>query len=219
MLDIGSINHDSSVVINYILFSAAFANGSCQVYPSEYAYKSNSVYRNERISANCRPYAYVIYLNKYNYNHCNGSQLRLADSDLGSEQYSSSDYYVWNAGSSSHQLLFIFPTRVNLTTITLHYYSDSARGLPRLRFYAVPDDYDIWDAPVASYSLVDIAAVSSGGEPAGRRNVSVNVNFNTKKILMYKYESDFAFVLSEVEFLNCSNNHHCKLTYYLLHTK
>ena len=52
--------------------------------------------------------------------NCDGRQLKLADSDLGREQYRSSDYYVWSAGSDG-QLLFIFPTlsRVSLTTITL----------------------------------------------------------------------------------------------------
>ena len=58
------------------------------------------------------------------YIHCDGIQLKLADSDLGLEQHKSSKYYVWIAGSNG-QLLFIFPTRVSLTTITLHHYSDS----------------------------------------------------------------------------------------------
>ena len=141
------------------------------------------------------------------YTHCDGTQLRLNDSDLGSEQYSSSDYYVWYAGSSS-QLLFIFPKRVNLTIITLHYYSDNTRGLPRLRFFAVPDDFNIWDALSAIYSHVDIAAVSPGGEPAGRRNVSVNFNTSLRKILMNKISSSYAFAISEVEFFTqCIINH------------
>ena len=110
---------------------------------------------------------------------------------------------MWNAESSGSQLLFIFPTRVNLTTITLHYYSDNVTGLLRLRFFAVPDFFDVWDAASSSYSRVDIAAVPPGGEPAGRRNVNVNVNFNTKKILMYKSSSSFVFALSEVEFFLC----------------
>ena len=119
-------------------------------------------------------------------------------------------YYVWNAGSSSSRLLFIFPTRVNLTTITLHYYSDSdsVRGLPRLIFLAVPDDFDIWDAPLASFSR-DIAAVPPGGEPAGRRNVSINFNFmSITKILMYKSGSSFAlnFAVSEVELFSCNSS-------------
>ena len=180
-------------------------------YPSEYAYQRNSVFESERSSANCRPYASGLSVESgvytENYNHCDGSQLRLTDSDLGSEQFSSSDYYVWNSGSSS-QLLFIFPTRVNLTTITLHYYSDNGKGLPRLRFFAVPDDFEIWDPLVASYSRVDTAAVSPGGEPAGPRNVSVSVNFTTKKILMYKFSNSYIFAVSEVEFFTqCIINH------------
>ena len=181
-----------------------------EVYPSEYAYQRNSVFESERSSANCRPYADETYANKHNYNHCDGTQLRLTDSDFGSEQYSSSDYYVWNDGSSSGRLLFIFPTRVNLTTITLHYYSDTARDLPRLRFFVVPDDFEIWTALSASYSRVDIAAVPPDGEPASLRNVSVNFNFNTNKILLYKYGSVNVFAMSEVQFISFySIKHYC----------
>ena len=135
--------------------------------------------------------------------HCDGTQLKLADSNLGSEQFSSNSHYQWSAGSDE-QLLFIFPTRVSLTTITLHYYSDSVRGLSKLIFYAVPDDFVVWDVPSLSYSSSDVAAVPPGGEPAGRRNVSISVNFNTKKVLMYKFSSSFAFAVSEVEFFTCS---------------
>ena len=191
-------------LLTYLTLFAALGNDSSQVYPSEYAYQKNSVYGSERTSANCRPYADERYVYKQNYNHCDSSQLRLTDSDLGSEQYSSSDYYVWNAASSDHQLLFIFPTRVNLTIITLHYYSDYLRGLPRLRFYAVPDDFDVWNALTASYSRVDIAAVPPGGEPAGRRNVSFDFYFNTKKVLLNKLSNSYAFGLSEVEFFSCN---------------
>ena len=53
--------------------------------------------------------------------HCDGTQLNLADTNLGSEwPFNSSSYYQWSDG----QLLFIFPPVVSLTTITLHYYSD-----------------------------------------------------------------------------------------------
>ena len=103
------------------------------------------------------------------------------------------------------QLLFIFPTRANLTTITLHYYSDSQRGLPRLRFYAAPDDFDVWDTPPGNSRYVDIAAVPPArAESAGRRSVSINVNFTTSKILMVKFGSDFKLAVSEVEFFTCN---------------
>ena len=178
---------------------------SCQVYPSEYAYLDDSVTRAERGSANCRRYPASNLeggIHPEDYIHCNGTELRLADSDIGQEQYSSSEYYWWDSRSDGH-LLFIFPTRVSLTTITLHYYSDSVRGLPRLSLYAVLDNFNIWDAPTIGIPRVDVAAVPPGGDPAGRRNISINVNFNTKRVLMYKYSSSHQFAVSEVEFFKC----------------
>ena len=171
------------------------------MYPSEYAYRDDSVSRAESASAKCRrypPYA-------DDYTHCDGRQFKLADSNFGREQYRSSDYYVWSAGGDG-QLLFIFSLRVSLTTITLHYYSDSDRGLPRLTFYAVPDDFDVWDAPTTSMPHIDIASVLP--ELAQHRNVSINVDFNmTRKVLMYKYRSRFQFAVSEVEFFICNRTH------------
>ena len=112
---------------------------------------------------------------------------------------------MWNAGSNAHQLLFTFPTRVNLTTITLHYYSDNVRGLPRLRFYVVSDTHVVWNAPPGGYGHKDFIPVSPGGEPTGHRSVSINFNYTTTKVLMYKSRSDFMFALSEVEFFICNS--------------
>ena len=173
--------------------------------PSEYAYHDDSVTRAESGSANCRRYPAGNLQgipNTENYVHCDGTQLKLADSEIGSEQYSSSQHYVWSAGRDG-QLLFIVPTRVSLTTITLHYYSDSVQGLSRLRFYAVLDDFDVWDAPTTSTPHVDVAAVPPDREPAGRRNVSISVSFNTKRVLMNKFSSTYPFAVSEVEFFEC----------------
>ena len=139
----------------------------------------------------------------------------MADSKFGSnEEYKGKYYYQWD--NNSQQLLFIFPTRVSLTTITLHYYSDSDRGLSRLRFYAVPDDFDVWNALTKDTSLINVTdsevdSVPLGRDPTGYRNVSINVNFSmiyTRKVLMYKYSSTFLLAVSEVQFFNCS----CKLT-------
>ena len=182
---------------------------SCQVYPSEYAYQYDSVTRFEDPSVNCRRYSDNFQetgVTTSNYNHCDGDhdKLTLTDSDLGGEQYQPTYYYAWSAGDHE-QLLFIFHTRVSLTTITLHYYSDSHQGLPRLRFYAVDlsDDFNVWDLPGVGIPYADVASVSLDGEPAGRRNVSIDVNFNTKKVLMYKYRSTFVFAVSEVKFFTC----------------
>ena len=158
---------------------------SCEVYPSEYAYKDDSVAEQESNSTNCRRYLSGphdpsgVFTDQYTY--CDGTQLRLTDSDLGQGQYQTRDYYVWLAGSAA-QLLFIFFTRVSLTTITLHYYSDvdSDQGLLRLRFYAVPNDFDVWDAPTIGYPHVDVTSIPPGGEPAGHRSlVSVSMSTST----------------------------------------
>ena len=66
-----------------------------------------------------------------------------------------------------------------------------------------PDDFDVWD--VTSYLHVYIASVPPGGEPAGHRNDIINVNLNTKKVLMYKYSSTFQLAVSEVEFFTCTH--------------
>ena len=173
------------------------------MYPSEYAYRSDSVYRNESASANCRNYPSGLASNagSENYIHCNGTQLRLTDSDIGSQQYTSSDYYVWIADESGNQqLLFTFPMKVNVANITLHYYHTSVRVLPGLRFWAVPDDFDAWDAPISSYSYVDVAEVPPSENSPGQRNVTIALVVITKKILMVKLRSSFSFALSEIKF-------------------
>ena len=172
------------------------------MYPSEYAYRDDTVTRAESDSAKCRRYPEGNLpggLHPEDYTHCDGTQLKLADFNFGQEQYQTTNYYQWSAGSDG-KLLFIFPTKVSLTTITLHYYSDSVRCRPRLRFYAVPDDFDIWEAPTLGTPYVDTASVPPGGEAAGHRNISINANFNTMKVLMFKYSSSFQLAVSEVQF-------------------
>ncbi len=125
------------------------------MYPSEYAYLYDSVNTAERVTANCRKYQSALQAGVFTeqYIHCDGNQLKLADSILGQEQFQRSEYYVRTAGSD-RQLLFIFPTRVSLTTLTLHFYSDSIHGLPRLRFYAVSHHFDVWDTPATNYPQI-----------------------------------------------------------------
>ncbi len=193
------LKHDS----NHPTTPNAVSSSSCQVHPSEYAYQDDSVTRFKSDSANCRRYLdnLQVGLSTDLYIHCNGIQWKLTDSDLGGEQYQPADYYAWIVGKDV-QLLFIFPLRVSLTTITLHYYSDSDWGLPRLKFYAVPDNFNIWNSPNTSNARVDVAAVSPGRERAGCKNVSTTINFNTRKVLMYKPQSNFNFIVSKVDFFD-----------------
>ena len=195
-----------SIKLSATIHYSTASSSSCQVYPSEYAYRDDSVTRAESASANCRRYPTRGGDEGLVYIHCDGQQLELSDSDRGfNTEYTATSYYEWTTGHAD-QLLFIFPTRVSLTNITLHYYSDNVRGRPRLRFYAVPDDFDIWDAPITDTQYVDVASVLPGGEPAGRRSVNFNVKFNTKRVLLYKFSSSFQFAVSEVEFFRCFAN-------------
>ena len=181
------------------------STSSCQVYPSEYAYHKDSVTRTESASANCRMYpsgSHGTVIFSEHYIHCNGTQLRLSDSEVGPQsQYVSSYYYEWSR-IETRQLLFIFPTRVSLTTITLHYYSDSQRGLPPLRFYAVPDDFNVWDGVSGNSRSVTVNSVLPGVGLAGLTHVDIEFNVTTKKILMVKAASYFRFAASEVEFFS-----------------
>ena len=186
---------------------AAFATSSQRVFPTGYAYYGNSVTMSERSSANCMNYPPGMDgVHSQHYIHCNGIQLRLNDSETGPvlQYYDPSYYYEWRASETQiRQLLFIFSTRVNLTTITLHYYSSSQRGLPLLRFYAVPNDFNVWHAPSSSYDKVTVAAIPAGSQLFGNTNISIDVNFKTTKVLMVKAGSTYKFGLSEVEFTSC----------------
>ena len=176
--------------------------------PSEYAYHDDSVIRAESASANCRNYPASNLpggLHPEHFIHCDGTQLKLADSNFGQEQFRLTDYYVLSSGTGE-QLLFIFPKRVSLTTITLHYYSNSDRGLPRLRFYAVPDNFNVWETPPTNIPQVQVTSIPPGREPAGCRSVSINVTFDTNKVLMYKHGSNYKLVVSEAQFFVTSNS-------------
>ena len=96
-----------------------------KVSPLEYAYHGDSVNRVELPGANCRMYPTGIVLPGEGFSeefiHCNGTQLRLSDSDKDIEQttFQSYYYYEWSAGTKPRQLLFIFSTRVIITNVTL----------------------------------------------------------------------------------------------------
>ena len=108
------------IITSWYPAHAALAN-FCKINPSECAYNFGSVQTDESTSANCRSYPPGFELGIFT-NQFNGTQLKLAGSNLGSEQYISSDYYEWPASTATQQLLFSSLTRINLTTITLHYY-------------------------------------------------------------------------------------------------
>ena len=140
------------------------------------------------------------------YINCKGTSLRLTDSDTGLDQYEIEDYYyVAHSGTTyvAVQLLFIFPTTVSLTNIKLHYYTDHVQGLPALKFYSVPDNFNVWAAPTSSHSYVAVSAIPPNEDSVGRKYVNVNCNFHTKRVLL-RFLNNIAFAVSKVQFSTCN---------------
>lgn len=79
------------------------------------------------------------------------------------------------------------------------------QGHSKIRFYAVPDDFDIQDSlETDRYPKTFIDEALPGSEETGLRNVSRDVRFNTTRVLMTKSESkNYKFVMSEIEFFSC----------------
>ena len=131
---------------------------------------------------------------------------RLTDSDTGPTTYTediAADVYV--SGNSAEQLLFIFPTSVSITAINLLYYSNTEdQGHPKLRLYAVPENFNVWDTVDSSYPSIFIDEALPGSEETGLRNVTREAGFQTTRVLLTKSESkNYNFVMSEVEFFTC----------------
>ena len=80
-------------------YSTALAT-SCRVYPSQYAYRDDSISRTESPGANCMKYSDT----RMEYVRCDVRpvQLKLSDSDRGSNtEYTATSYYEWSAGSDA----------------------------------------------------------------------------------------------------------------------
>ena len=121
----------------------------------------------------------------------------LTDSNAGGNTSNTQDYLVWNSTNRFSRLLFTFPTKIVLRTITLYYFvgRGSATANPRLEFLAVPDDFTLGGTTPDSTSLLS-ATLSEAGSSA---NVSLCPTMMSK-LLVTKNNEDYRFGLSEVEF-------------------
>ena len=117
--------------------------------------------------------------------------------------------YIWS--SDPDQVLFIFSSQKLINSITLHYYSnEDNQGLPKLRFFAVPEDFEVTNRTRSTYPTRVLDAVFPGDEGTGLRNKTRDVPFNTTKILMTKgFTKNYQFYLSEIEFFT-SNSGMCE---------
>ena len=112
--------------------------------------------------------------------------------------------YIW--GEASGKLLFIFSTEIIFENITIYYISNTTdQGRPKLRFHAVPDNFQVWDTPNSHQSEV-FDEIIPGGEEVGVRKVPNSndgiMTFNTSRVLIEKLveTKTYDFFISEVEF-------------------
>lgn len=131
---------------------------------------------------------------------------RLTDSNTGPNTYTedtAADVYI--SGNNPEQILFIFSTPVSITAINILYYSNTEdQGHPKIRIYAVPEDFNVWDTADSSCPSIFIDEAPPGSEETGLRNVTREAGFETTRVLLTKSESkNYNFVISEVEFFTC----------------
>ncbi len=136
------------------------------------------------------------------YVSCEGlTRITNADKSLPSfTQDSLNSVYIWP--SQEDKVLFTFSEQKQIDSLAIHYYSNfDNQGLPKLRFYAVPEDFEVQDEVKSSYPMSIIDEVRPRREQEGLRNKSRTVAFQTSKILMTKSDTkNYQFYLSEVEF-------------------
>ena len=130
--------------------------------------------------------------------------------------------YQWRYSPSDVPVLFVFPTNFSLNNIKLTFESgplddNTLLGLPMLKFYHVPNDFDIWNYSNLS-QLKQLTGVVQLGERQYMLRTSYGVsqftlsftpdNISTKKLLMVItfIEKEFDFSISEIEFNVMSEN-------------
>ena len=149
------------------------------------------------------------------YVHCQ-HPTRITDSEKSQPIFTQDTYnsvYIWP--SKSDQVLFTFSSWKVIDSITIHYFSnEDNQGFPKIRFFAVPEDFEVSDTPDSSNPTRVIDSVSPGNENTGLRNKTRNVPFNTTKILMTKgYTKNYQFYVSEIEFFTSDPGMHGVITF------
>ena len=164
-------------------------------------------------SAQCKPYDPNVNIHYL----CDGSPLRLTDSQLGPEYYSSTydhNYYIMKRtrGTATYNtFLFILSEPTRLAKIRLHYYSDIHRGriLPIIYFYATRDDQPVYDT-LNAYERLGVLGSPFSETVNGRTNVTISISSSSlayRKVLMHIHfiPNEKYFYLSEVEFFTLSS--------------
>ncbi len=113
-------------------------------------------------------------------------------------------FYVLAEGPG--QILFVFSSPINLTSISIHYQFNATYALAKLRLYAVPGDFEAWstiDTQFSGFSEPIDEVLFSVDQESGLRSVTrTNLQWETSRVLLRKLEDTktYLFAISEVMF-------------------
>lgn len=130
----------------------------------------------------------------------------LSDNSLGPANFNESmnkGYYIWNNSGQRQVMLFTFSQNITLTNIEIVYYY-YGRGRPKLRFYLVEDNFQVWDAINNNRISITLDNDVLGENNTGRQTSTKRLNGITSKIAMeIVNDKKFRSVQSELTF--CTN--------------
>lgn len=132
----------------------------------------------------------------------------LTDSDIGSETEVDRDYFEWDS-KTAFEILFTFSSEVSLTSITLSYFYGLGKGtiygLPDLRFFALPDDYEFGSNLTSGSILLHVGSITKF-LPGSRttENFKIPRPMTTKKLVLERNSQGYRCAFSEIKFFaNC----------------
>ena len=185
---------------------------------------ANYAYHNSKVNISEYPASQCVRYDNHDpllqlYSVCTGSPLRLTDSQLGPDHYSSThsnDYYIFKGNTNAinvyQNFLFTLSEPTRLAKIRLHYYSDIHQGkiLPMIYFYATRHNQQVYDTLDAYYERLGVVGSPFSETINGHSNVTISVSSSSlaySKVLMHIsfIPNEKFFYLSEVEFFSLSS--------------
>lgn len=153
-------------------------------------------------------------INPTDYTRCTNLS-RLTDSELGPEELTANDsrVYRWEIGENLVLFTYNAPPKL-ISAVTVYYYrnNDDIIGLPKIRFCAVPENSEVWNASdplnndCRSQNEIRPDSDVACSNPPCRENVTIAFNYVTNNVLLEIAESkNFQLVVSEVQFFTAVN--------------
>ena len=185
----------------------------------EYAYLTSSLSGVDHPGANCSQYSCGNNpshppTTSY-YTHCDGSPLKLSDSEVGSTNNYTADQNQYYCSNGNLKILFTLSETVQLSHIRLHFYNDWEnqingyyKSLAPTSFSLMNDEYEVWEPAYPGVHIYGPVHYIDDEYIAGPKNITVSASrgIKTRKVVLttsYSH-SPYQFCISEVKFYTCT---------------